>query len=658
VYVRRFLRRSLGCYDGAATMAKQRNRRVSPLPTPAIPRQSAAVRLLEHPATRIIVVLLLGLLAYSNTLHVPFVFDDEPNIINNPAVRQSAHLPFSGLRWFGLLTFAWNYAWGGLDVFGYHLVNLFIHLTSTVVVYGLVTTTLRTPALATADDTRRAPLVSAWLCSLLFVCHPIQTQAVTYTVQRLASLATLFYLLALLGYARARLPGTPARRTIFYLAAMAGAVLAMKTKEIAFTLPAAILLYELFFFRGKWLRVLAVVPFATIALLVPIALMEHAAAVGPASIENAVHVGADAAIPRYAYLLTQTRVVVTYLRLLCLPVTQNLDYDFPISRSLTAPYVVLSLLFLVSLVGAGLLAYLRSRRSTDAASARLRMMAFGIFWFFLALSVESSVIPLADVIFEHRLYLPSFGAFLAAACAFAMIEVKLTPARARLAKVGAAAVVLALGIAAYARNSVWRDEGVLWMDVLAKSPNKARAHNNAGNLFFLPRGRIEEAISHYQTALRLRPGYADAHSNLGIAYERQGRLDDAAREYEMAIRFASDQWAAHNNLAGIYLKRGRAEDAVREILAYLQLAPGSEAGFFNLGLAYEALGRKDDAIAAFLRVVAINPRHAKTHASLANLYLKQGRPTEAIPHLQRLVSLQPENRAAREALAGLLRGAP
>jgi tetratricopeptide (TPR) repeat protein len=614
-------------------------------------------RRLDSPVVRVLAVVLLGALAYANTFHVPFVFDDEPNIVNNPAVHPAGHLSLSGPRWFGLLTFAWNYAWGGTDVFGYHLVNLFVHLASAMVVFLLVTTVLRTPVCAPADDAPRAPAVSAWLVALLFVCHPIQTQAVTYTVQRLASLATLLYLLALLAYARARLAPSPARRILLYLASLSAAVLAMKTKEIAFTLPAAVGLFEWFFFRGRRRRFVGVLPFAAIALLVPLAVLAPSAAITTASIDEAVRAGADASIPRYAYALTQARVLVTYLRLLCLPVAQNLDYDFPVYRSLSEPAVVASLAFLSSILAAGVLAYLRSRRASFPTALRLRLVAFGIFWFFLTLAVESSLVPLADVIYEHRLYLPSFGAFLVAASLFAILVDGLSPVRARLAKVGAAAVVLALAGATYARNTVWQDVGGLWLDVLGKSPNKARAQYNAGTMFFLGRGRLDEAIRHYQTAIRLRPDYADPHGNLGIAYERQGRLDEAAREYETAIALSPDQIEAHNNLGGIYLKRGRAADAVREIETYLRAVPTSTSGLFNLGLAYESLGRNEDAIAAFSRVVALAPGDAEAHEKLAGLYLRQQRPAEAIPHLQAVLARHPDHRAAREALARLLAGA-
>lgn len=638
-------------------MPKQGNRPASPTwvaaqpgPAEAGSGVSGVTGALAHPLFRIGVVLLLGSLAYSNTLHVPFVFDDGKNIVDNPAVHGPGPPPFHLLRAFGLWTFAWNYAWGGAAVFGYHVVNLLIHLTSALLVYALAATTLRTLPGAGAR------VASPWLCALLFVCHPVQTQAVTYTVQRLASLATLFYLLAVLAYARARLAQARPRRLLLYLTALLAALLAVKTKEIAFTLPANLFLYELFFLRERRKRLavwLGIVPFVVVAMLVPIALMEHTGVAHVANLETALHAGASRAIPRSDYLLTQSRVLVTYLRLLVLPIAQNLDYDYPVSHSLAEPRVLLSLLFLAGLLGAGLVTFLRSRQRSDTVAARGRLIAFGLLWFFVTLSVESSVVPLADVIFEHRLYLPSFGAFLVAACGFAALRDRLG-ARGRAARVAAGLAVVVLACASHARNAVWTDAGALWMDVLAKSPNSPRAHNNAANVYLMPRGRIDEAIAHYQTALHLLPEYPDAHNNLGLAYQRQGRFAEAAREYQ-AANLSPGYAAAHNNLGSLYLAQGRAEDAVREFLAYLRLAPRSAVAFYNLGLAYHRLARDDEALAALAQSVRLDERNADTHARLATMYLEHGRIAEAIPHLRAVVTLRPDDQVSRHVLEGLLR---
>jgi protein O-mannosyl-transferase len=211
--------------------------------------------ILNRPLFHAVLIILLGLMIYSNTFHVPFQFDDLP------VIKQSASLPetfslsafLEGNRSIGYLSFALNYAVHGLSVEGYHFVNIAIHLTNALLLYILVIVSFITPVLRDTvpkDRERAIALVS----SLLFVCHPVQTQAVTYIVQRFTSLAAMFYLLSLILYVKARTLSRPA----IYVLSLLCAVLAMKTKEIAFTLPFVIALYEAMFFRGAgWKRFLS-----------------------------------------------------------------------------------------------------------------------------------------------------------------------------------------------------------------------------------------------------------------------------------------------------------------------------------------------------------------------------------------------------------------
>lgn len=263
--------------------------------------------------------------------------------------------------------------------------------------------------------------VIALFSALLFVVHPLQTQAVTYVVQRYTSLATLFYLLSIFMYAKWRAasagsetavsktelaPGLNARRIIFYAAAVAAALLAMGAKEIAFTLPAILVLWEFSFYKGAVKkRLLYLLPFILAPVLIPLSLISSNSSLFTAEGETAPPAALD-------YLFTQFRVLVTYLRLLVFPVGQNLDYDYPLYHSFADLNVFLSFISLLLMVALGAFFFYRSRKKSSAAP--LMLIAFGIFWFFIASSVESSVISIADVIFEHRIYLPSVGIIIAA----------------------------------------------------------------------------------------------------------------------------------------------------------------------------------------------------------------------------------------------------
>ncbi|MEK7817763.1 MAG: tetratricopeptide repeat protein, partial [Actinomycetota bacterium] len=455
-------------------------------------------------------IVLVGVFAYWNSFKVPFVFDDDPIIAGNINLREFG-TTITGTyhsRVVGFLTFALNYKINGLDVTGYHAFNLAIHLTSALLVFWLVTLTLKTPFLKQSRLSRPAsvPLTVALFCALIFVAHPVQTQAVTYIVQRFASLATMFYLLAVVMYAKWRLSAEdpkaaglfggritvdlPVKRGFFFAASLAATLLAMGTKENAVTLPAVLALWEFSFFGGAVKKRLAgLLPFALTLPVIPLVQV-----IGGMSLTSAPGVpGVTSPPPAIDYLLTQLRVIVTYIRLLFFPSGQNLDYDYPVYRSFLDPNVFMSFVFLLLVAGLGVFLWRHAKR--EAGYAPLRLIAFGIFWFFITLSVESSFITIADVIFEHRLYLPSAGLIIAVVVAAAMATESLQERVAWIARAAvplAAAAVVALSLATFSRNQAWADPITLWQDTVAKSPGKARAHYNLG--FYLQHsGQIERA---------------------------------------------------------------------------------------------------------------------------------------------------------------------
>ena len=557
-------------------------------------------------------IALVGLLVYSNTFNVPFVFDDRMYIEENPMIKDSRYLfhPSDSdilrlrenvkstrkTRSMGYLSFFLNYKLHGLKVTGYHAVNLLIHILNSLLVYFLVILTFKTPFL------KKSTLNSKYIAlftGLLFVAHPIQTQAVTYICQRFASLVTFFYLLSVLAYIRSRLSESNAQRYALYALSLISAVLAMKTKENAFTLPLAVALYELMFLEESFKkRVLYLLPLLLTMLIIPLSVIDFDKPVGEA-IGEATRTQLE--ISRSDYLLTQFRVLVTYLRLLALPVNQNLDYDYPVFDSFFNPQVFLSFFFLLSLLCLSVYLLRRSRKT----EAGLRLIAFGVLWFFITLSVESSLIPIADVIFEHRVYLPSVGTFVALSMAIFLITQK--GHRIKIpALIGSVLIIVILLGTAYARNIVWRSEISLWEDVVRKSPDITWAHvnlgisyrkagmddkaiqqyeaalqlspdfhvpyNNLGNLY-LDRGFYDKAIYYYQAALRRRPNYAEAHHNLGLVYSKKGMDDKAKQQYQEALRINPNFIEAHNELGILYRKMELPNKANKEFEAVRKLNP-------------------------------------------------------------------------------------
>ncbi|UFS71053.1 tetratricopeptide repeat protein [Geomonas sp. RF6] len=513
-----------------------------------MPTGTKSATLLQRPIFHILILVAVGFLCYSNTFHVPFLFDDDTSIVENPAVHGLQNFLSGGYaavpnRVVGYLSLALNYEIGGTNVFGYHLLNIAIHVVNALLVYALLRLTFRTPLFRRGcDDTEAGPSANylPFLVALLFVAHPAQTQAVTYIVQRLTSLATLFFLLSMYLHVRWRLAELSGRGFLSvgvlgtFLLSLVSAALAMKTKEIAFTLPFAVVLYELAFFGVPKRAVIPkLIPMILTAAIIPATMLNLTKPA--AQILSDVHsaTAVQTTLSRWDYLCTEFSVIVTYLRLLLLPVNQNLDYDYPVSHTLFELRTLLSAAILVALVALG--CWLWRKGSKPAARdllapAYARLTAFGIFWFFLAISVESSLIPIVDVIFEHRMYLPSFGFFVAVVALVMMwVERKkdAAPAAAKGAAVAIGAVALLFSGATLARNMIWQNPVTLWQDVERKSPGKARPHVNLGT-YYGEMERVEDSLREFEIAAKLDPVDPHALSNLVLLYVVTGRTSDAS----------------------------------------------------------------------------------------------------------------------------------
>jgi protein O-mannosyl-transferase len=596
---------------------------------------------LNRPLPVLILLSLLTALVYSNTFSVPFLFDDFRNIENNPLIKDPKNLfAVSNPRYVGFLSFALNYHFGGLDVFGYHLVNLTIHIANGFLVYTLVLLLFRATG-RTPSFHDRIPWI-AFVTALLFVVHPIQTQAVTYLVQRFASLVTLFYLLTVVAYLKWRLALPKGRRPyLWYGVALLSTVLAMKTKENSLTLPFMLLLVEGVFFwpiaKKKWT---GLIPFL---LMLPIIPLSRAVSEGNLTITEMA-----TTISRSDYLFTQFRVVMTYLRLLILPIHQNLDYDYPIYHSLWEPAVFLSFLFLACFFALAVYLLIRPRRMPSRSPLSTHdspLISFGILWFFLTLSVESSIIPIDDVINEHRLYLPSIGLFLSFTVGVVAGHGALKASRPFLSAptllVGFMGLILVLlTVAAYQRNRVWQDDLTLWKDVVNQSPGKARGHHNLG-LAYWKMKRTEEALHEYQVSLSLNPYYVEAHNNLGVAYHALGRHNEAIQEYQTAIKLDPDFAPTYTNLGITYYGLGRHNEAIRAYQKTLTIDPQYAKAYYNLGITYHAVGRHNEAILAYQRVLKMNPKLAEAHYNLGVVHDTLGHHDEALREYQTAIALDP-----------------
>jgi hypothetical protein len=356
-------------------------------------------------------ILGVALGAYSNTFHVPFQFDDQPNILQNPnvqikvftwdRVKQLIKNTYKeSIRIFSYFTLALNYYFGEFDVFGYHLVNFLIHVASGIFLYWFLTLTFHLPSLEGKYGSISYQV--ALFTSLIFISHPIQTQSVTYIVQRMASMGGMFYLLSFVLYIKGRL-SIGHRRFLYFGGTVLSYLLGVFSKENVAILPIFIAIYEFYFFQNFDLS-----PKGKKILFTLIGGLLFLGAFGFIIWgKRYIHV----IIEGYQYrtftmwerVLTQFRVVLYYVTLLIFPHPSrlNLDYDFQISKTIIDPPTTLVSILIIS----GLIGY-----SIWKAKKR-PVLSFCILWYFGNLLIESSIFPL-EIAYEHRLYLPAVGPFL------------------------------------------------------------------------------------------------------------------------------------------------------------------------------------------------------------------------------------------------------
>jgi len=588
-------------------------------------------------------ILAAGTIAiYCRTFSVPLLLDDSTSIADNLSIRRLWPLwPVltppndAGVGGRPLLnvSYALNYAVGGNSVFGYHLVNLIIHLLAGWTLFALVRRTLLRPVLA-----KRFGSVATFLAiavGALWAWHPVQTVSVTYLSQRAESLMGLFYLLTLYCFVRgAETDDKNSSRWWFSLSVLA-CLAGVGTKEVIATAPLAVLLYDRTFISGSFsgaLRRRRLVYLSLASTWIPLGCLM-----------TGLHhrgVGFTPDVAWWAYGLTECQVIVRYLVLAFWPHPLVFDHGMYVNTPLPVlwPYV---------LVMASLLT------ATVVALRRLPVLGFAACWFFLILAPTSSIVPVVgQPMAENRLYLPLAGivAFVAVGV-FSLIGRRSWPVF--------AVVAAGLGLASAQRNLDYSSELVLWRDTVAKSPANSRAHNNLGNALFsldLP-DRLPEAIAEMKTALRLKPDLAAVHVNLGNALDAEGRTKEAIAEYEEALRLKPDLAEAHNNLGNLLAGEGRTDQAIAECTEALRLRPGLAQAHDNLGNALNAAGRTQEAIAEFEEALRLNPDLAEAHTSLGNALNGEGRTQEAIAEHEAALRLKPNLAAAHNNLGNALSGA-
>jgi tetratricopeptide (TPR) repeat protein len=624
-----------------------------------------------------LVLAALAAIIYGNSLRNELVFDDNMLISYNPSIRNLALYPkifgWEARRTVPLApdrgvthrpvrtaVMALEYALFGRHPAGYRAVNILLHILNGALVFGLLRRLLGRPW----------PALGA---AVLFVVHPIQTEAVAYIAGQRDVLFTTFYLLGFLSFVRYRATGRPRDLGLAGLAYL----LSLLTKEMAITLPLLCVAYDLVrALPGADAAVPPPLPQALRdGLRVTVAQSTRLYLLGAALLAAVLAYFVLIANPSRQHELwggglgptlnTSARILVVYLKQLVLPLTLNADYSynaFPVSTSVADPRGLFALLLLGGL-GYGLVRLLPLDR----------WLTFGGLWFFLTLLPVSQLIPHHELMAEHYLYLPSAGLFLTVGL---LAERWLAPGRHRAALAAAfALVVVLLGVRTMVRNRDWRDELTLWSKTVQTAPQAMRVRQNLGQTL-KGRGRYEEAIEQFQAVGAIEPGRPSSHIAVADVYRLMGRYDEAAQQFRKALALSPGSVAARLGLVQTYAAMGREDkafEASRElsgirfgdeqsyyrfadalqsaglnaqaIEAYrkaLELAPFNATIQSRIGKAFGALGQHAAAAAAYREAIRLDPRSVAAHAALGANLLQAGDPGAAVQPLQQALQLAPE----------------
>ena len=593
------------------------------------------------------VIVLAGWAAYSNSFAGPFLFDDLDSIPGNPTIRHLSPIwpalwapPSAGSAGRPLLnlSFALNYAFGGLNVWGDHLLNLVIHLLAGLTLFGIVRRTLQTwvklPALgAGAGQTPGlSPAVPALAVALLWTLHPLQTEAVSYVSQRAESLMGLFYLLTLyafIRYAERDRTRQAVYSIIFYL-------LGVASKEMIVTAPVAVLLYDRTFvsgtFREAWRR-----RWKYYALLASPWLLLGYQLAGVRDRGAGLNVGGS----WWEYALMEGRVVLQYLGLAIWPHPLVFDYGRGVDPAswAEAPYVV-AVLLLVAVV-----AWLLFRPSAPGSGRRAA--GFAGAWFFLILAPTSSVVAVSNLpMAEHRLYVPLAGVVAGVALGiYRWLGSRSVPVWLALAAAAGALTVL--------RNEDYRTVLRMWTVTAEQRPENARVQTNLGDALEAA-GRPAEAEKHFATAIQLRPDYAEGHFNLGNFLLRQNRPTEAVEACEAALRLKPGYPQAHYVLGVALLRLGREPAAFEQFAAALRVQPDYADVHHTLAGALAMSGRMEEALAHYEVALRLQPGEPSLQLETANVLARLGRSGEAMAHYQAAERIDPNSFAVHFAIGNAL----
>jgi protein O-mannosyl-transferase len=577
-------------------------------------------------------IILLTVVAYLPALRCGFIWDDDDYLTENPLLTAPDGLRriWSGQhyqsQYFPLVhtTFRFERMLWGLNPVGYHAVNVLLHSLDALLVWAVL---------------RRLALPGAWLAAAIWAVHPVNVETVVWVTELKNTQSTLFYLLALLAWMKFTDRGT-IRPWRFYALALPLHALALCAKTTACTLPAAMVL--VLWVRNQrigWRRIAQVVPFLVLGVTMALVSVWWEGRVGH-------HHRGYYAFNLLERLLIASRAIWFYAMKLVWPT--NLTFSYP--RWQINARDPLQYVWLIGCVAVAFVLWWRRNNWGRACAA-------AVVFFVAALSpllgIVTNVTFRWSFVADHYQYVASIGpiALFAAviSCQAATLCVSFYMRRTL-----SSLLLLVLGTLTWQQCHAYRNLETLWRDTLAKNPTSWMAHNNLG-VVLRQAGKVQEAMEHFEQALRIYPDSAEAHNNLGNSLLRAGRLEDAVKHYERALQLINpDFFKTYYNLGNALFRLGKVTEAMGCWEQALRIKPDDAEVHYSLGNALGQEGKLEDAIGRFKQALRIKPDYAEAHYNLGVVLLGLGRVQEAIDHFEQALRIKPDDAEGHYNLGLLL----
>ncbi len=558
--------------------------------------------------TAIILIIILGFAVYGNSLNGKFIWDDEYLVRDNVYIKNWSHIPkiftkdiaagagrkYNFYRPLQMLTYTIDYSLWKLDVKGYHLTNILLHILVALGIYWLINILY---------DDRLLSL----LTGIFFLVHPIHTEAIAYISGRADSLAVLFMLLCFVFYVKKPSLGV-------YILMLLSYILALLSRENSLILPALLLLYHYTFKKKlKVKKFLSILSIASIYILLRFTALKYLLP------DIFWLTNVFERIPGFFVAITN------YIRLILLPFNLHMEYgDKLLLFHLTDPQAIAGIIILFSL-----LIYAFRKRNSNV------LVFFSISWFFVALLPVSNLYPVNAYMAEHWLYLPSIGFFLLLAKGLSYIY--------RTKEFRIFTIVSTIGLLAFysyltvRQNAYWREPLAFYERILKYTPDSSRVYNNLG-LLYNAINKKEDAIASYKKAIEINPDYVGAYINLGIVYHTLNNKEEAIALYRKAIAINPDLAEAYNNL-GLAYEANNKKEAIASYKKAIEINPDYAPAYNNLGIVYYTLDKKEEAIALYKKAIEINPDFAKAYNNLSIIYFYKKQYKLAIEYCDRAKEL-------------------